>query len=1417
MDIRQTPAPDAHLIRHRGDIVTFVLELEDRAAGKAFIRTNLGRGHIRNEEIIRYAEQGLPPLSQDWHDLPMSPLGTGRFTVTLPLLEVGRFEAKAFFMSNRQSGILWPPGGNTILKVEPAETVSCNTMYTAFVRQFGPEKENAVSQAAHAAAVEELDDAGYAVIPRSGKFRDLIRELDFITQTLRCRIVQLLPIFPTPTTYARMGRFGSPFAAMNLFDVDPALAEFDKQTTPLQQFQELADEVHRRDARLFLDLPINHTGWASSLQIHHPEWFVRNDDDSFMSPGAWGIVWGDLSELDYSHRDLWKYMARVFLFWCRLGADGFRLDAGYKIPFEVWRYIVARVRNQYPDTVFMLEGLGGDPKVTERLLADSGIDWAYSELFQNYTLDQIDWYYPRANRISKELGTLINFSETHDNNRLAAVSPVFARLRTALCAASSDAGAFGFANGVEWYATEKISVHGNPPLHWGAESNMVGLIGRLHAMMEVHPSFFAGGETQLIHNDASEGMVLLRRDAEGGNPLIVLANLDHEHSRTLSWPRTLSGAPVDLLTGRKVPLKKNAVQEAVLAPGEVLVLSDDKKMLAAVAHAAETTPLFERNRRQMVQAKALEVCRAAQSGGDVLDRDFNSTEAMRRLLSDPVRYVEECTADSVPRVTLWHWPADARRTVMIPPAHFLHVSAPHPFTAVLRRPGEALRFERSLMDANGRSFVLMTPCRVPEAHESLKLILTVFDPAGVRHVEAPLLLLSEAEDAHVECTVSIRGEDNADRSAVAANEIGALAQVRRGWGEVKSKYDALLSGNLNPCCPSDRRIMLSRIRAWIVCRGYSFPLDLDSQKRFSLAEDGALLWRFSVPGGQGLLLAVKIVLRMDPKRNRITVDLHRLPEDGRPHRRSDNVLTEIILRPDIEDRISHEVTKAYAGPERVWPDLVTAYEDGFTFSPGPNRRLHVFASKGTYTDEKEWKYQVGYPEDAERGMDDSGDLFSPGYFRIPLFGGRSARISAEISTQFERPDPPAEPEVIPNKSDLRLTVPQAAVRASAEFIVNRDEFKTVLAGYPWFLDWGRDTLIALRGIIAAGMTEEARAILLQFAKFERGGTLPNMIRGGDDSNRDTSDAPLFFFTAVSDLAAADGNLRFLAADVGGRTVREVMLSIVRNYIQGTQNGIVMDPKSGLVFSPSHFTWMDTNYPAATPREGYPVEIQALWVYALELAAKLDPRGGFAAKAKKARQSLRRLFVVEQPGERYLADCLRAEPGASAERGVQDDALRPNQLLAVTLGAVTDKSLCRSILLACQELLVPGGIRSLADRDVRCELPIRWNGELLNRPDHPYIGRYTGDEDTRRKPAYHNGTAWTWLFPSFCEAEVLVYGDAARRTSLSLLSSAAVPMNEGCLLHVTEIMDGDAPHTSKGCAAQAWGATEIYRVWKKIEG
>jgi len=259
----------------------------------------------------------------------------------------------------------------------------------------------------------------------------------------------------------------------------------------------------------------------------------------------------------------------------------------------------------------------------------------------------------------------------------------------------------------------------------------------------------------------------------------------------------------------------------------------------------------------------------------------------------------------------------------------------------------------------------------------------------------------------------------------------------------------------------------------------------------------------------------------------------------------------------------------------------------------------------------------------------------------------------------------------------------------------------------------------------------------------------------------------------------------------------------------------MDNDSGLIFSPAHFTWMDTNYPAGTPREGYPVEIQALWHKALSFLSEIDTSdrsGKWKSLAAKVKKSICELFTTR---EGYLADCLYARPGIPATKADPDNALRPNQLLAITLGAVTDYDLCRKILSACEELLVPGAIRSLADRPVSRPLEIKHNNTVLNNPFNPYQGTYAGDEDTGRKPAYHNGTAWTWLFPSFCEAWVEVYGAESKDTALSLLSSAVELINYGCTGHVPEILDGDYPHKARGCDAQAWGASEALRVRTKL--
>ena len=159
---------------------------------------------------------------------------------------------------------------------------------------------------------------------------------------------------------------------------------------------------------------------------------------------------------------------------------------------------------------------------------------------------------------------------------------------------------------------------------------------------------------------------------------------------------------------------------------------------------------------------------------------------------------------------------------------------------------------------------------------------------------------------------------------------------------------------------------------------------------------------------------------------------------------------------------------------------------------------------------------------------------------------------------------------------------------------------------------------------------------------------------------------------------------------------------------------------------------------------------------------------------------------------------------------------PTSCLPLTLGAVQDRTVAERVLTACQELIVPGAIRSLADRPVHPELPIVHNGALVNNPARPYAGEYGGDEDTRRKPAYHNGTAWTWVFPSFCEAWADCFGADACETALAWLGSSSRLIDNGCVGHMPEIVDGDAPHHARGCDAQAWGVSELLRVWIKIQ-
>ncbi|MBO4344603.1 MAG: hypothetical protein J5833_02535, partial [Victivallales bacterium] len=377
MTLIQEPNAGERLVKYVGDLLDIELKGLPRNAVQAFVRTDFGCMDDKRRAIVAKIEDGRADCACGWHDVEMA-REAGRASARFALSEVGVFEFKAYAVmaDGRRE---WVPGANLRVKVEPALTIAANTIYNAFIRQFGPNISGGGRSEDALSAERFLSEKGYTVIPPSGTFASFREKLEFIVDHLGFRIVMFLPVHPVPTSYARMGRFGSAFASLDFYTVDASMAVFDRFETPLGQFMKVIDDIHSRHALAFIDLPFDHTGWASTLQLLHPELFKKNDDGSFQSPGAWGVCWEDLCKLDFSDKRLWREMADVLLHWCRLGVDGFRCDAGYMVPAEAWEYITAKTRLQYPDTIFLLEGLGGSVDVTRSLLENGSMNWAYSE------------------------------------------------------------------------------------------------------------------------------------------------------------------------------------------------------------------------------------------------------------------------------------------------------------------------------------------------------------------------------------------------------------------------------------------------------------------------------------------------------------------------------------------------------------------------------------------------------------------------------------------------------------------------------------------------------------------------------------------------------------------------------------------------------------------------------------------------------------------------------------------------------------------------------------------------------------------------------------------------------------------------------------------------------------------------------
>ena len=1342
------------------------------------------------------------------------------------------------------------------ISVHPDQYRTANVIYCAFTRLFGrngrPKQDVPVLE-------------GYASIPPSGKLRDLLKELPFIIDRLGCRILHLLPINPTPTTYARFGRFGSPYAALDLAAIDPALVVFDKRTTGIDQFRELTYAAHLRGARVFLDIVINHTGWGSVLQENHPEWFLRQADETFISPGAWGVTWEDLVELKHQNVALWDELSEVFLTWCRRGVDGFRCDAGYKVPVPAWQYIVARVQQEYPDTVFLLEGLGGAWEATEALLSEGGMQWAYSELFQNYSGLQVSGYLDHGFKQNRRVGLLVHYSETHDNERLAARGRVWSLLRNRLCGLTSNSGGFGFTCGVEWLATERINVHDRADIGWDNSQNLIPELAALNRLLVEHPCFFDGATLTRLSPNESAVYALLRESAEGRDIALVLVNLQVEHSNTFSLSAQVFGqisralskpnSPVmeiptpklagwvDLL-GQKTPEirpEKSGDFLISLGPGAAYCLSPSVRPSGLHGDKYRVT------RAQAAWALSVLNCAVPmeKTGGFdwrslAMEIDRSPATFLAKLgqleqgpgaedLVERVRQLED--KEVFPKVVVWST-LDARRITPVPPDHWLLINDTVPFRATLNcNDGRPAQNFESLNTSAGR--IACFPPRAEAAEATLWLERYAENEphlqANIRYL-GPLPWLAPA----------IIRQPQSEDLVLLTNGRGGMARICVDLGRVLSKYDCVLGANLHPNLPVDRHIFIKRIRVWVNADGFIAPLNFSSLAR--LESGPPAIWRFIAQAGDGRTVEIEMTAAMVEGRN-TTVFQFKRPSAAQAHGKQlpDEADVRLTVRLDIEDRNFHWETKHNSGAEHHFNShtqpLQSAAEglpSGFSFSPASDRQLRVFCDTGRYHSQPEWSYNLPHIVEQSRGQTGNGDAFSPGWFEVPLAKGATAMITATAdptdpaSAELEGQslislEPAARGRPAEISADQPCSEPnvfeQQLLRAVRAFVVRRGNEKTVIAGYPWFLDWGRDTFICARGLLAAGMVKEVEQIVLAFARFERNGTLPNTIFGEDASNRDTSDAPLWFGLVCEELGQMLGSLDSIGAPPG-RTLLDVLESIALNYTRGTPNGIRMDPDSALIWSPSHFTWMDTNYPACTPREGYPVEIQALWIRLLRalsrLAGSAEPKK-WEDLAAKALASVEKLFWRED--RQYYCDVLLAGPGQTAVQATADDALRSNCLFLVSLGLSSGARARSCVEAARRHLVVPGALRTLAPLPVSVPLPIHGNdGRLLNDPRAPYWGRYEGDEDTRRKPAYHNGTAWTWTFPVFCEslARAWQFAPEAVAAAKAYLGSMECLMGEGCLGHLPEILDGDAPHKQRGCDAQAWGATEALRVWKLLQ-
>lgn len=635
-----------------------------------------------------------------------------------------------------------------------------------------------------------------------------------------------------------------------------------------------------------------------------------------------------------------------------------------------------------------------------------------------------------------------------------------------------------------------------------------------------------------------------------------------------------------------------------------------------------------------------------------------------------------------------------------------------------------------------------------------------------------------------------------------SNGLGAYAAGTVA-GALTRRYHGLLIAPVEP--PLGRRLLFAKADATLLDGDRRIPLFTNRWGGGTVSPRGHVhiesfylhgrlpVWRFA-------LGAVRLEQRIWLEQGAHTVYLAWRLEPGDSHPE-----LSLQVRLLVDNRDHHHETRPGAFTPRLeaaGDRLEVVYPEGFT--------LYFRACGGAFQLEPVWIENFALPLETERGLPDRDAHLGVGRVDLALrpgvWSGIVAGLHADAAPELEaalqrrlaydgalldraRPRSP-EPGATPDWIE-QLTL------AADSFLFARPlpdlpEGESIIAGYPWFGDWGRDTMIALPGLtLATGRLDSARRILQTFARFVERGMLPNVFPGaGERPEYNTVDAALWYFEAWRAWLDAGGDRATLAG------VFPVLEQMIDWHIRGTRYGVGMDPADGQLRAGepgSQLTWMDARVAgkAVTPRVGKPVEINALWHNALSIMADFARRLGRSADrydqlAAKSRLGFQRFI---RPAGAGLFDVLDGPTG-------DDLTCRPNQILAVSLPySPLERAAQRAVVDICgRKLLTSYGLRSLA-------------------PDHPdYRAHYRGGVQ-ERDGGYHQGPVWAWLLGHYALAEYRVFGDAA--LARSRLEPVRDHLLDAGLGAVSEIFDGDAPHIPRGAPAQAWSVGCVLAAWRSL--